>query len=86
MVCIDIFSRYVWAFPLTSKTAAATTRALVKLLAECKEKPRLISNDSGPEFQGSFDALLKQEGIRHINGIPGRPESNAVVERVNGSI
>jgi transposase InsO family protein len=85
-VAIDIFSRYVWAFPLTSKTAAATTRALVKLLAECKEKPRLISNDAGPEFQGSFDALIKQEGIKHITGIPSRPESNGVVERVNSTL
>jgi transposase InsO family protein len=76
----------VWAFPLTGKSVAATTRALEKLLEECKQKPRLISNDSGPEFQGSFDALLKQRGIKHINGIPGRPESNGVVERVNGTL
>jgi transposase InsO family protein len=86
MVCIDIFSRFVWAFPLTGKSVAVTTRALEKLLDECKEKPRLISNDSGPEFQGSFDALLKSRGIKHINGIPGRPESNGVVERVNGTL
>jgi transposase InsO family protein len=85
-VAIDIFSRYVWAFSLTSKTTASTTRALVKLLAECREKPRLISHDQGAEFQGSFEALLKQEGIRNINGIAGRPESNGVVERVNSTL
>jgi transposase InsO family protein len=86
LVAIDIFSRYVWAYPLTGKNVAATTRALEKLLEEFEEKPRLISNDSGPEFQGSFDALLKQRGIKHINSIPGRPESNGVVERVNGTL
>jgi transposase InsO family protein len=86
LVAIDIFSRYVWAFPLTGKSVAVTTRALEKLLDECNKKPRLVSNDSGPEFQGSFDALLKQRGIKHINSIPGSPESNGVVERVNGTL
>jgi transposase InsO family protein len=86
LVAIDVFSRYVWAFPLTGKNVAATTRALEKLLEECEKKPRLISHDHGSEFQGSFEALLRQRGIKSINGIPSRPESNGVVERVNGTL
>jgi transposase InsO family protein len=46
----------------------------------------LISNDAGAEFLSSFDALVKQEGIKHITGIPSRPESNGVVERVNSTL
>ena len=58
----DIFSRFLWAIPLTTK--AQTTNAFETLLEG--RKPRELNTDKGSEFTSrEFQAMLARRNIQH---------------------
>lgn len=63
---IDIFSRYLWAIPIKSKTSTDVTNALTILL-DGKRKPWTIRSDRGKEFANEkMKTLLENRGVNHF--------------------
>lgn len=65
LVCIDVFSKYVWLEPLKNKTALETLNGLKKILERAHpRKPNHVMTDKGGEF-GRFKAYLSEQGINY---------------------
>ena len=80
LVCIDVFSKYVWVIPLKNKTGPALVTAFKKIL-ESGRKPQKIQTDEGTEFFNKhFKDLMKAEEIQLYNTYNKTKAS--VVERV----
>ena len=80
LVCIDVFSKYLWVIPLKTKTGPALVTAFKKIL-ESGRKPEKIQTDQGTEFFNKhFKALMKKEEIQLYNTYNETKAS--VVERV----
>ena len=63
LVCIDCFSRQVWAKALKHKTQEEVKIKLSQILRDTPNKPKIISSDNGQEFQGLVPAFLDEKGI-----------------------
>ena len=80
LVCIDVFSKYVWVIPLKNKTGPALVTAFKEIL-ESGRKPQKIQTDEGTEFFNKhFKDLMKSEEIQLYNTYNETKAS--VVERV----
>ena len=80
LVCIDVFSKFVWVIPLKTKTGPALVTAFKKIL-ESGRKPQKIQTDQGTEFFNKhFKDLMKEEEIQLYNTYNETKAS--VVERV----
>ena len=79
LVCIDVFSKYVWVIPLKTKTGAALVTAFKKIL-ESGRKPQKIQTDQGTEFFNKHFKDLMKEEIQLYNTYNETKAS--VVERV----
>ena len=80
LVCIDVFSKYVWVIPLKNKTGPALVTAFKEIL-ESGRKPQKIQTDEGTEFFNKhFKDLMKTEEIQLYNTYNETKAS--VVERV----
>ena len=80
LVCIDVFSKYLWVIPLKAKTGPALVTAFKKIL-ESGRKPEKIQTDQGIEFFNKhFKELMKKEEIHLYNTYNETKAS--VVERV----
>ena len=67
LVCIDVFSKYVWVVPLKNKTGLSLVEAF-KIILVSGRKPEKIFTDQGTEFFNKhFKALLKDEDIELYN-------------------
>ncbi|CAF0900891.1 unnamed protein product [Rotaria sordida] len=74
LVVLDIFSRYMFLRPLTSKSAVEVCHHLECIFCE-HEAPTIIQTDQGTEFKGMFDELCSKRNIRHIRSRAYHPES-----------
>ena len=80
LVCIDVFSKYLWVIPLKTKTGSALVTAFKKIL-ESGRKPQKIQTDQGTEFFNKhFKDLMKEEEIQLYNTYNETKAS--IVERV----
>ena len=80
LICIDVFSKYLWVIPLKTKTGPALVTAFRKIL-ESGRKPEKIQTDQGTEFFNKhFKALMKKEEIHLYNTYNETKAS--IVERV----
>lgn len=88
--CIDAFSKQAFATPMKKKNETSTLKALQKIHQQIKDKGKsikVIHTDNGSEFVNqSFDDYLKENNIKHITGIAGRPQAQGIIERFNGII
>lgn len=83
LMVINCFSKFVWAFPLKTKTSSEVANAMEKVLKI--EKPSNVSTDFGTEFYGKeFQNLLKKYNINHYSVYSEKKAS--IVERVNRTI
>ncbi len=63
LVCVNMFNRYLYARPLTSKEPKEVALKLKEILDEAHKKPQVISSDNGTEF-GAFAAqFLQHRGV-----------------------
>jgi hypothetical protein len=79
LTCIDIFSRYVWLFPLKKKTPQEVEKHL-KILLKDNENFKVIITDNGKEF------LIDVNGMKIIKTQTYNPTNNAIVERMNRNV
>ena len=85
-VFIDHFSRYVWAFPTASNTSSAITTLIDKLI-HSGIQIKTILTDCHKNFTSKTMAdCLKRHHIKHIQSTPYHPQTNGIVERINGTL
>jgi hypothetical protein len=86
LVVIDVFSKYVWALPVKSKSGPDVTSAMSKIFTMSKTRiPRNVQTDLGKEFYNkSFKLLMDRYNINHYSTFSSKKCS--VVERVNRTL
>lgn len=85
LIVIDVFSKYVWAFPVRRKTAEHVVEAMAKVFTSPKNIPKNVQSDEGTEFYNSkFENLMKKYKINHYSSFS--PLKCSVVERVNRTL
>ena len=94
LVCVDVYSNYVFACPVITTTAHDVCWAMKQICygqAGCY--PRIVQCDNGSEFQNAFRQLCEQEIPAHfgnphpcsvVHTRPYTPTMNSKVERTNG--
>lgn len=83
LVVIDVFSKFVWANPVKTKSAKDITNVMKKILSS--KTPRNLQTDMGKEFYNKdFSALMKKLNINHYSTFSSTKAS--VVERVNRTL
>ena len=63
---MDMFSRFVWIFPLKTKKPMEVSQKLKQLFKI--RKPKLFVTDKGSEYEGETQKLLDTEDITHVRG------------------
>src|SRR5438477_3706732 len=85
LTVIDLFSRYAWARPLKTKSAADVTLAFRSILSEDRRKPKKVQSDNGREFENApFQLMLTNNGIKFFT--ISSAYKAAVVERFNRTL
>ena len=64
-MCIDCFSRQVWARAPKHKTQEEVKIKLSQIISEVgsARKPKIVSSNDGQEFQGLVPEFLTRKGI-----------------------
>ena len=82
---IDMSSRYLYSVALKNKTDTEVLNGFKKIYN--KSKIRAVRSDNGSEFiNKKFTDYLEKNGIKQILGEASKPQSNGMVERINGVI
>jgi len=86
LVCVDIYTKYLWARAMKDKSGVTTQTAMYTLMRQDPELDRCTTFmfDNGSEFH-QLKEVLEGEGKKVINTLPHVPQSN-VVERYNSTI
>ena len=67
LVCVDVFSRRVYAAGLLSKSSSEIKKAFQTMFEEAKAIPKMIETDDGTEFRSRFLKNFYEENeIRHV--------------------
>jgi hypothetical protein len=81
LVCIDVFSKYLWVEPLKSKKADTVKKGIVKMYKNSGRLPKLLQTDQGLEFKNKIlKSWLDEKGIQHYSTFSN--VKAAVAERV----
>ncbi|KAK9077447.1 hypothetical protein SSX86_005784 [Deinandra increscens subsp. villosa] len=82
LLCVDHFSKYMWFFPLKTKSDVFTTFQQFIKMAERQFQTKLksVQTDWGGEFRNLSPFFLNL-GIRHRLSCPHTSEQNGIVER-----
>ena len=85
LTCIDVFSKYAWVKPLTSKTGKSLVNAFTHILSFGR-KPTVLQTDQGKEFiNRTVQDFLKKEGIEFFTTYNEEIKAS-VVERFNRTL
>lgn len=85
--CVDLFSKYAWAFPMKQKTPEQVTEQMKKVLEDMPEKRvTVVQSDRGSEFLGVFDEYLAEQKIKHLTSRAYTPQSQGAIESFNKTI
>ena len=63
LVVQDVFSRFLWTEALTSKRPEIVAKSFEDIMTRARAKPKSVTSDLGPEFQGPFEQALQAKGI-----------------------
>ncbi|URE13498.1 Retrotransposon protein [Musa troglodytarum] len=85
---IDDFSRKVWAYALKTKdqVIGVFKEFHARVERETERQLKCIRSDNGGEYTGLFDDYCRSHGIQHEMTVPGTPQHNAIIERMNRTI
>ncbi len=85
LTMIDVFSRFAFAEALEDKEAKSVLMAFKKISKDVKITR--LQSDNGSEFidQG-FKNYLASRNIKQFLTVPGKPQTNGVIERFNGTL
>jgi len=86
LTMIDVFSRFAYAAIMKNKDEKSVLKAFKSIVKEVPQITRLQS-DNGSEFtNATFKNYLKAEDIKQNLTVPGKPQTNGVIERFNGTL
>ena len=86
MVIIDCFTKYVWTYPMLSKTADQCTFLINNWITEWG-LPKIIQTDNGREFTNKdVTALLEDSEATVVHGRPSHPQTQGKVEAANKTL
>ena len=84
LTCVDYFSRYVWAEPISNKTSITVRDAMETIVHHAGDTyPHIIMKDNGGEFQGELNDWMEEHDIKWINTLSYSPQSNGLIENMN---
>lgn len=86
LTCIDLFTKYAFVQPMTTKHAPNSTAAIQAIFDISDTHPSALQTDNGGEFKAEFDELLRTNGIKHVFTSAYLPQSNGQVENFNKTI
>ena len=87
LVAIDGFSRFLYVETLKNKKEFNVLIAYKRMLKKMDKKPLILRSDNGKEFtNGKFREYNKKIGIKQIYGKPHAPQSQGLIERMNGTL
>ena len=75
---LDVFSRYIYLRPLTSKSSAEVASVLLKIFSDAGP-PRRLQSDQGAEFKGAIAQLMEAMQVDIIHSRPYCPQSQGKV-------
>lgn len=85
LTVIDVYSKFAFAEPVRSKSAAEVKNAFKRIVDQSKRCPRLLQTDQGKEFYNNmFSSYLKSLGVHHYSTYSNLKAS--VVERFNRTL
>ena len=85
LVVINVFSKYVWAEPVKTKSGKDVAAAMKTILHTLKTNPQNLQTDRGTEFFNQhFQKLMERFKINHYSTFSNLKAS--VVERVNRTL
>ncbi|MEC8568419.1 MAG: DDE-type integrase/transposase/recombinase, partial [Pseudomonadota bacterium] len=85
LVCIDTFSKMLYAWALPSKESSKISELTENLILSKPKRPHFILTDNGGEFS-KISALCDEYGIKHTISSPYHPQTNGCVERANQTL
>ena len=87
MTVIDAFSRFGIGVPLPNISAESTAKAIMDHVVLKYGTPAIIRSDNGPQLRSNMLSNLENLlEIKHVFGAPYHPQSQAKVERWNGTL
>ena len=85
-VFVDNHSRYIWAYP-TRTNSAATFVTLLTNLFNAGIKPKRLLTDCHKSFlSNKLRKLLNENHVKLVHSTPYHPQTNGIVERANGTL
>jgi transposase InsO family protein len=86
LTVIDLFSRHLELYPITKIDANTVAEKIFKYITTFG-RPAIILTDLGTQFTAQvFESLNAAFGIKLLHTTTGRPQANAISERINTSI
>jgi hypothetical protein len=82
--CVDVFSKYYWAYACKGQTVDNIKRAMEAFLDD-KMICKFLQCDNGSSFKGDFPEFCKEKGIVLQYSKPHSPWSNGTIERTGGT-
>jgi len=87
---VDIFSRYVWSFPLKDKKPRSVEPNLKMVFDEIREyypKQKIyLESDDGNEYKGIVDILCKKYEVTRFIKDPNNKRMTSIVERYHQTL
>lgn len=92
LVCVDVFSKYVYLRPVPSKSVSVVYPVLEEILNTNKQRfgviPKKLQHDKGTEFGDYMTQKLKEKfpEIQSVSSLAHKPSSQGIVERTNQTV
>lgn len=84
---VDLFSKYLWSYPLKRKTEEEVSRAVASWIEDLVRPCEIFHTDNGKEFVNKeLTKVPKDNGITHRLGATYTPSNQVQVERTNGTL
>jgi len=85
LLIIDVFSRFIWLYPLKNKTGMIVAEKMKEWIRDCRTPPKKLQTDSGLEFFNKYVKKVLQEGGVELELALGTAKA-AIAERANKTI
>ncbi|XP_067836222.1 uncharacterized protein, partial [Heptranchias perlo] len=87
LVIVDVFSKWIEAYPTTDNKASTVVKVLMKEIIPRYGIPNQLSSDNGPHFVGQVNKeFCTQMGIKQQLHCAYRPQAAGLVERANQTL
>jgi transposase InsO family protein len=86
LTACDVRSRFCFSYEYDRLNSINGKDFMEKLIRVSPYKIEKVQTDNGLEFEGYFDAYLRDKNIKHFYNYPRSPKSNAYVERFNRTL